>query len=507
MSTRIRSKLGLKFLAAVIGSLFLFSPSSSALASEQPDEIFQGPDYSSNAQGVAGNAFYQIWFTDKVAYDPWGSRAEWPTELLGWSGNEGVQTVTPCTKYPCGVRGLADIKTNFPSCNQEQRLITNCVGEVYAIREDGLRIQAEYIRELNKAIPNRFPDNKKLGLPKSSNAFVVKFPNLEAGQDSEYLITVAVKGPVDSPGLHMNIAKLGYREANYPAQLVFVRNQESHTYKPLSLGGPARWQCIDYETGLCLLPTPLPLGVKFGLQLSTTVNHALWLHSRLSSFTVSQKHSGKNFVLRVEGNPSVVAEETYSTTLSEIPTAFKKMYEFENMETVTNQNFEYTPANSLSFRAHEVFKSRMQNRAVAEPTAWTVRTIGKTDLLDSNYRPECLTKENGIVGVVSTNATVFNFGAPEYNKSTKSLDYKVDGPKLMKNGDLNRGFYRLKIKSSFANCLYRATSQARSTKVSVTNAKGLKQSATVVSGEKSGWWTIDAFNFDFDSPKISVKFK
>lgn len=74
-----------------------------------------------------------------------------------------------------------------------------------------------------------------------------------------------------------------------------------------------------------------------------------------------------------------------------------------------------------------------------------------------------------------------------------------DGEKLFK------GTYNLVVRSDVARCIYKFSNAPIRAVVSVTSAAGEPSLATTTTSEKNGWLNLSANNFEFSSPKISIK--
>jgi hypothetical protein len=75
----------------------------------------------------------------------------------------------------------------------------------------------------------------------------------------------------------------------------------------------------------------------------------------------------------------------------------------------------------------------------------------------------------------------------------------------MSDGSVMRGQYNLVIRSEVARCIYGFSSAPVNAEVSVVNANGEAQIATVIVGERNGWLYLKANNFEFSAPVIKVK--
>ena len=141
-------------------------------------------------------------------------------------------------------------------------------------------------------------------------------------------------------------------------------------------------------------------------------------------------------------------------------------------------------------------------RDVAKDTAqgllsnWSFTTL-------SGGSNTCLADTSKVLGLVTTNASVYDGQAPEFSDS--SLVYKVAGYHYLPGGSLNLGTYDLIMRKETARCLYGFSSAPISASVSVTSDSGTENVATTNFTEEGDWDHFSAYGFTFSNPKIQVK--
>jgi hypothetical protein len=130
-------------------------------------------------------------------------------------------------------------------------------------------------------------------------------------------------------------------------------------------------------------------------------------------------------------------------------------------------------------------------------THWTVNTNNQ-----SQGGNRCLTDKSQVLGVVATNAMVYEGVSPRFNNGF--LDYRVAGLHLKPDGKTPVvGSYDLLIKSATARCLYGFTNAPISATVSITGTGDLRVATTLVS-ERDGWLKLAANGFTFSEKRIRV---
>jgi hypothetical protein len=164
----------------------------------------------------------------------------------------------------------------------------------------------------------------------------------------------------------------------------------------------------------------------------------------------------------------------------------------------------YTIAGSNSedgFAFVNRYRNRAKDIANGVSTLWSVSTIPAPN---SSGRGACLADTSRVLGIVTTNATVYYGRAPEFRNGF--LNYEVAGMHYLPGGEeLSEGSYDLVMRSDLARCLYGFSNAPLSASVSVVNNKGKKSFATTVVNEKAGWLKMAAYGFTFSKKTIRVK--
>jgi hypothetical protein len=145
-----------------------------------------------------------------------------------------------------------------------------------------------------------------------------------------------------------------------------------------------------------------------------------------------------------------------------------------------------------------MFRDLAKDRASGESVVWGLSTI---DGISNN---SCLADSSRVLGIVTTNATVYDGNVPSFNG--EELQYKVAGMHYRPDGkSLSQGTYDMVMRSDTARCLYGFSQAPINASISVLSAEGSAQVATTASGEREGWLYLSAKNFTFSTPTIKVK--
>lgn len=116
----------------------------------------------------------------------------------------------------------------------------------------------------------------------------------------------------------------------------------------------------------------------------------------------------------------------------------------------------------------------------------------------------CLQSSNGLLGQVSTNATVYTISAPLWDASTDSLSFTVAAPTFESDGDKKQGLYDLVLREDVAKCLWGKNLSNSSAVIEVLNSDGSSQVATTTFKVLNGYVYFRAAGFHFSVPKIKV---
>jgi len=152
---------------------------------------------------------------------------------------------------------------------------------------------------------------------------------------------------------------------------------------------------------------------------------------------------------------------------------------------------------SHQFRWFKGILPWLGDRADAELPTWSFRAVD-----DQGNLNRCMSSSSGLMGLVTTNAMMYDGGPPDFDG--KSLSYGVAGLHLTSTGDLARGNYSLVMRSDAARCLYGFSEAPIKAEISVVSDDGAEQVATTSMSEGGGWLRLTAENFTFSSPTIEM---
>ena len=109
------------------------------------------------------------------------------------------------------------------------------------------------------------------------------------------------------------------------------------------------------------------------------------------------------------------------------------------------------------------------------------------------------------MGVVSSNATLYQGTPPEWDDNSKSFSFKVASPHLDEKGLPNKGFYTLYIPVEQANCRWGQDASLPQAQVQIINKDGSSSVTTAVATQENGLLRFNITGFGYSSPTIRLK--
>ncbi len=176
----------------------------------------------------------------------------------------------------------------------------------------------------------------------------------------------------------------------------------------------------------------------------------------------------------------------------------------ELVNTPGTRGLGYSPVgNFTDFAAFEPILKTMPG-AKAQ---WLIQSGASANGYQPQVTSQCFNDKSKLLGIVTTNALIYENGAPEFKNGT--LNYKVAGLHHLADGvTLTRGTYDLAIRSETARCVYGFSDAPFQASISVVGADGQEQTIATESireDAKREWLFLSAQNFTFSSPVIKVK--
>jgi len=410
----------------------------------------------------------------------------------------------------------------LPPCDSQ--VSTNCIDGVSAVKADGTEIPGQHTEDFPVQGPNDYAGDPARNLPAGGRPSVWKISGVSNGGGTDsYLLRFETRGNADlnqkfhSYSINVSLFPIAVSTGNFIKGYVSDANHvppDCLTNYHTGCGeiafqhpGPNEIQtsaCASFDTGRCALRQAFPSGYRFKVRARLGDSPTGWFHGRLFDPAVSLKSSSDGVSLTIEANPVKVPAYGGLSKQNDLTPDLRSYYDSNRFNTsIGNLNLDVaSPYQQNIFSLYAMWTKVLADKASATQSEWSFRTLE----LNGQNNP-CFSDPSKLVGIVSTNAMIYSGGAPAFNQSEGSLDYKVGAPHFASNGDVFKGSYDLQLRSDVARCLYGFSKAPIKATVSVANENGDSNVATtsVTEDPKTGWMHMSASNFEFSNPTVKVK--
>jgi hypothetical protein len=268
--------------------------------------------------------------------------------------------------------------------------------------------------------------------------------------------------------------------------------------------GGAPQGCTWSDQGRCGKAADFSPDVEVSLSIRASNELSGWFRGRISETEISiSKFSEKTDRISISGKPVVVPRFHVYADAGNTPKNVQELFP----RGVGGTGLELFEGNSVK----QVFSTGGQKtydvldgmRKAVNDTAAGTSTLWSIESIPLGNQP-CFANADGLIGLVSTNATAYDGTAPGF--SNGQLTYKVAGLHYAPDGrTLNLGTYDLVMRSDVARCLYGFSSAPVSAKIQVLTENGEAVVASTVVSEKNGWINLAAYGFTFSEKNIKVE--
>jgi hypothetical protein len=517
-----------KLLTVLIGFALVAGSASSVRAADIPDEqwVKTGPTEAGGSWGIA--------MTDNLGSEsPVGYLVSIKSDTYMYGSGKQLSART-CSSFPsadCPTDEYQAYETPIGMCKDDSDF--DCVADLITNKADGTKLEYKFVRSFPDTNRFAFKGNKSAKLPNSGNSIVVDIPGAPHAGGSLYLINAILVGTrmpswseFRTQRLHASINAVTFQGGRYETPYPTTNLAQNSTFPNVGRAGDPRCsiQCSNTEIAL---GQAMNLDIKFGLKLRLNAQVTGWLNGRVSNVdsTISVNSQGLQEI-SVTGNPVKVPVIFGWTKKSDAPEVVKNFYNAMPVVQMNsgngygkcldparspdappgpcNQQFwesvlRLPQKNIYDLNEVALWLPIVKDTAVAAPTRWNINST------DSGVIGGCSADASKLTGIVTTNATGFVSGPPEFNKAEGILEYKVLAPHYLADGSTFKGTYDLAIDSTFARCIYGFTSAPVSASVSIISTDGTNQVATVITNERDGWIHLGAYGFTFSAPTVKVK--
>ena len=425
------------------------------------------------------------------------------------------------------------INANLGVCSAAN--VHDCITHL-SVFKDGAEARGEFVRFVYSSHPNMFSGDGKLFAREIGSPSVWRIPDAPHEAGNLYLVIAGLSGgaylrgqgernvelfaqifPVsERPVSGGDFARCEWEEQPNGVKLIVGCSSSAADY--------GKFRCAIFEqNGNCLLRQAHDLEARYELGISLLKPATGWFHGRMSDPTISTSGSG-------DQNQVIV-----SAAAVRVPTFYAGDY-YANMSEKTKKYWDNClpkglcsagtrlagsdPANQVDGNRRNViayespvgdrainiisqFAAEVGDTSIAAPTAWSFRTLSDSE---ANFLSKCPGASNGLLAMVTTNATAYAEGPPTFDSGY--LSYKVAGLHYAPDGKtVNEGTYDLVMRSDVARCLYGFKNAPISATVAVVGEFGEEKVATTVVSEKDGWLKLAAYGFTFSEKEIQVQLR
>lgn len=395
----------------------------------------------------------------------------------------------------------------LPLCDAP--IIENCVESLSFLDESGSRRAAEF---LGNAPGPSYSSVPKLGLNDARTALKFRIQGLthSGGQDTYALMAIETQtySPLKSKflteGVGLSIVPFVEKFGSYsPVRIEEFRDQNGNTQVGESGSGAL---CIWSDFNICAESASFIGAPKLEVSLRYSSHVQGWFHGRLTDQSLKvEKVTSGNQRVKITGRPvnvprfAVFASEAgTSEYVMKLFSAGKKTTWEEFGESGSKFVFSTDGWQDIPYRLLEEFREEVQDSAFSVSSLWSLSSV-------NTWRPnQCFSEAGGLIGMVTTNATVYEGLEPRFEDG--SLSYKVAGLHFEPDGSqVNLGTYDLTIRSDVARCLYGFSRAPIGASLQVVGDGGDQNISTTVVTENNGWLKLAAYGFTFSEKEIKVK--
>jgi hypothetical protein len=423
----------------------------------------------------------------------------------------------------------------------EKRLI-DCITSVQSKDKFGNLNSATFDSEVNPNHVNRYIGDPSLRIPDGAEPSIWNLPSAPHPGGIQYAVIAGLNGgtnrtsptpPNDFYAYLFPVEKVttGFIGSNIDG---FSFTYPQCIQKSLGEIGQARTGCRgNFDSGVgnpprkcllfiengpdCYVQRPFPEDFTFNLKFNIKDSLKGWLHGRMLDPQISISSTpGIGTSISISAKPINIPIFYYGDLYKNLPQELKDAYSTRpNLsgggsygriccEYNPDPNLRNSTSTPWSFGDDSIdemkrWLSVAGDKSVAEPSAWSVRTLSSV-----NTSTSCFVNGDGLKGLVTTNSTTYSDGPPRF--TNEELQYRVASPHLSSSGKENLGSYNLLIRSDVAKCLYGFSDNPIQATVMVTKSDGgTSNIATELITMKDGWLKLSAKNFTFSDPTIRIK--
>ena len=404
----------------------------------------------------------------------------------------------------------------LPPCDGSQ---TACISEVSYQLSDGTWKVASPTSDLTQRdvfqgslLPNNewemhptslFTEDVGKNRPQGDAARLWIFSDAPHGGGNTYQVSAQITGGYDPNGTY---TPDNFMVQVIPQKRVRVASDQFTQSCPSPASTFVRSKLTD-TSGNCVTNYEFPkeLNIRITIKLASYLRFINgWFDSRIRDLIIDIDDKDKTLTL--EGKPLIV------------PTASSRAIKYEDLEgqglnPVSKQVQDIQNRGNLGTAGMYQLNTPQSLEEFIKigknllPSALGENTIWQLSSLPQYYyeNTKCLNK--GIInGIVSTNATVYDSGAPKWSEEDSSLNFRVGAAHHLSNNEVFKGYYSMAVNNITARCFWGNNLSTANASISVVGQDGQQNVATTSVVPRNGWTYFNASGFTFSVPSIKVKF-
>ena len=429
---------------------------------------------------------------------------------------------------------------NFWSCEKPTDL--GCVLKFEVIGADGLAHDAtfsKYLPDTPKVqgksweVPDSTGTKKTLSYPTGGGYPIFEYKDPASGQSRKYLVLGSVERTYDSRNGYWTNPNAVFTLQIFQINVINGQGGAKPVAKELkqNLGGQSRIGvttqpgtqgfegsispgidgCTDpIAKDLNTCATIIPISPdRIRISLNTPDDASLFLQGRVDYPIAYTKAIAGGHTVVIEAGPGsdyMVAGNIAKAKMGQdLVNAIKANSNGPNNDQLSRAPTDFPSSVLNDSKIFTAFLPYAGNRSSLTETSWILSSSPRIN----QYLGSCINESAGqILGLVSTNATLYSDNPPSFDKSSQTISYSVDAPHFNSDGTTPAvGKYFLNMNAKFMQCLLGVAKVPSVASLAVTyENSGTPSVSTVTVKQDSDWLRMAVDNFHFSSPKLQIKF-
>ena len=427
-------------------------------------------------------------------------------QSAGGAASGAITCLTP--EDPKCVSALADstyqqIKYDVAMGSCDARQIAACIKSLTLVKNDGTKVKADAVTRIySKTSPgwaSTFNSKTNSGYPGSDGPWLWRIT--DGGKSTDYLILGLVSALFNRPTgtSTWDASEKSLRLSIYP-----VKKFEN----PMLVEGSGVTGCLAVDAGVCYQRIAFAQNLRFSLDVRIPKVITGWLNGRLEKpAAYTENYNDDYSQLIVEANPlEEIMTGKWLPNSGAVST-----YLDESRRALTagaGKNLDIAgidPDDQNSVRYYSSMATLFNNTALTNTLTWRLNT---TSSGAQTFASSCQ-KSDGIQGIVTSNASVYEPGSPKWDGNEGTLAYRIAAPTYKSDGKIeNVGRYAFTMRADLIKCVYGMSTLPAYANIEVSyDGSGERKTASVILGSDKDWVNLHADNFTYTGapPTVSVK--